>query len=225
MFDEYLDDYYKSKIGVKEMALKVGVAPSTFRRYLKRNNMLNRTEWYAQINTGIPDLDKRLKEKYSSIVNRCNGKTTDHYGHYSGKDYMTIVEWAKYCNDNKELLARMWSDYICNGKNNKYAISIDRIDVNLGYTRGNIEFVTHGFNSWKRTINPIKVLADNFINYFMSCEEASRHYGLRRQAIGECLNDSKYKLNIYQVSRATIKEVLFNNKIKSIKDYYNQHIK
>lgn len=221
MFEKYLDDYYKSKIGVKKICNEVGVVTSTFNRYLKKNKLRTRTKCFGSINTGVIELNETLKKRYSSIVNRCNGKSTDYYGHYNGKEYMPIYEWADYCNENKELLKQMWESYTEHKRANKYAISIDRIDDKLGYTKENIQFVIQGFNSWKRNIRPIKVTYNDKSNYFLTCEEASYHYGLRRQAIGECLNGAIHHVAGYKVDKSTIKEVLQNRNIDSLEEYYN----
>jgi hypothetical protein len=185
MFKQYLDDYYKSKINVKEICKLTDSSPTSFRRYLKKNGLVPRQEYLKRIDTGIDKLNQTLRDRYSSIVNRCNGKTTDHYGHYKGKPYMPVYEWVEFCNQNKELLVAMWSVYEINNRSSKYAVSVDRHNNNSGYTKDNIQFVTHGFNSWKRILNPVKVCYQEETNYFMSCEEASQHYGLRRQTIGE----------------------------------------
>ena len=211
MFGKYLDDYYKGKKRVGEICQIVNLHPSTFNRYLKKNGLLTKTQWYARIDTGIKELDKTLKVKYCSIINRCNGKSTDYYGKYKDKEYPTICEWADYCNQNKGLLIEMWNAFIQKGKIKKYAISIDRLDNNLGYVEGNVNFVTHGFNSWKRNLNPISVKHKDENKYFMMCEEASAYYGLRRQTIGECLNKSKYCMKGYYVEYSNIEVVLKTN--------------
>lgn len=220
MFEKYLDDYYKSKINVKEMCKLVNSSPTSFRRYLERNKLIPRQKYLKLIDTGIDGLNQVLKDRYSSIINRCNGKTTDYYGHYAGKDYMPVYEWVEFCNEHKSQLQEMWQVYMEHNKSSKYAISVDRIDNEKGYTKDNIQFVTHGFNSWKRILNPIKVMHENKTNYFMSCEEASFYYGLRRQAIGESLNKSKYHIREYRVEKSTIEEVLGSRGLNNLSEYY-----
>ncbi len=221
MFEKYLDDYYKSKIGVREICNAVGREPSTFRRYLKRNGLLNRSDWYSKIDTGIEELDQTLKTRYCSMVNRCKGKSTDYYGHYAGKDYMTICEWADFCNSNKDRLITLWNEYVLHGRNNKYSVSIDRFNNDHGYLLDNIQFVSHGFNSWKRSIRPIVVTHEGKTDYFMTCEEASAYYWLRKQTIGECLNGFRYCIKGYLVSYSTIEEVLTMQGINDLQGYYS----
>jgi hypothetical protein len=176
------------------------------------------------INTGIPELDKTLKIKYSSLVNRCRGKATDKYGHYNGLQYMDVFQWKNLCNNNKDMLAKMWRNYISNNKNLKYAISIDRIDEKEGYVVGNVQFRINGFNSWKRNLTPIKVDQNGVVSYFMSSEEASRHYGVRRQAIGEILNKIAYHQSDYAVELSSYAEVLKNNGVNNLEEYYYKFI-
>lgn len=225
MYGKYLSDYYKSKIGVAEICKSVGVTTTTFNRWLKRNGMLNRTQWYAQINTGIKELDAVLRIRYSSMFNRCKGKTTDHYGHYAGKEYPHIYEWVEFCNNHKEELLNMWNEFVANNKSMKYSISVDRINDEGGYTLDNIQFTTHGFNSWKRNLYPVKVIFDNTERFFMSCEEASRFYGIRTRSINECLNHKPHCRKEYTATSSTVNEVLNYSHTKNIAEYYEKFIK
>lgn len=221
MFKEYLDDYYKSKVGVIEICELVGSSPATFRRWLKKNNLTPRQKYLKQINTGNNDLNQLLKDRYSSIINRCNGKTTDYYGNYKGMAYIPVYEWVDFCNENTNKLLELWEIYEENNCASRYAISIDRVDNELGYVSGNIQFVTHGFNSWKRSVLPIKVTHNDKTNYFLTKEEASLFYGLRRQAIGEVYNNSNYQVKGYLVEDSSIIEVLTENDLDDLEDYYN----
>lgn len=225
MFESYLDDYYKSKIGVKEMCDLVGSSPTTFRRWLKKNNLTPRQKYLKLIDTGDEGLDQTLKDRYSSIVNRCNGKTTDYYGKYKGKPYIPVYEWVEFCNDHKEKLLAMWEVYEKNSRDMRYSISVDRIDDEDGYTKENTQFVTHGFNSWKRNIFPIKVAHDNETNFFLTREDASLFYGLRKQAIGEIYNKTPYHIKGYNVEKSTVEEVLDNNNLKTLEEYYSNLLK
>lgn len=223
MFKKYLEDYYKLKISLKEICEKENVVQSTFYRYLKDNGLLSRRKYYGKINTGIKALDENLKGKYASIVKRCNGRPSYEYKkNYEGKDYMFIYEYVKFCNSQKELLKDMWKVYMNSGKEPRKAISVDRLDNNVGYLKENIEFVTHGFNSWKRNIRPIKVTHENKSRYFLSCEEGSLYYNIRRQSIGDILRGRELYNNSYTVENSTIEEVLKNSNVSNIQDYYNK---
>ena len=221
MFKPYLDDYYKSKINVKEMCKKVGSSPTSFQRWLKKNGFLPRQEYLKHIDTGIEELNRVLKNRYSSIINRCNGGSTDQYGHYAGMDYIAVYEWVIFCNAQREHLQVLWQSYILHYKNSRYAVSIDRINEKEGYVIRNMQFVTHGFNSWKRILNPVSVTHDGEVDYFMSCEEASYFYGLRRQAIGECLNRTEFHIKGYIVKPIDVEAVLSKHKLSTLVEYYD----
>lgn len=226
MFRKHLDDYYKSKIGVREMCGLVNSSPTTFSRWLKKNNLIPRQNYLKKIDTGNERLNQTLKDRYSSIINRCNGKTTDYYGRYNGLDYMPVYEWVIFCNSQKDKLLDMWETYIQKGNNSKFAISVDRIKNSEGYTKENTQFVTHGFNSWKRSVFPIKVTYLGEINYFLTREDASNFYGLRKQAIGEVYNKRKYALEGYEVEDTSIDTVLKKNGMRDLSDYYQaKHLK
>ena len=220
MFEKYLVDYYTKRIGATEICEIEGVPVHFFHLYLSKNNLPSRFIVLNGIDTGDKALDKTLKIKYSSMSNRCRGKATDKYGHYNGLAYMSVFEWRDFCNSNKGILLEMWCNYIDRGKKLKYAISIDRIDERKGYIIDNVQFRINGFNSWKRNLFPVKVTHNNVEMFFMSSEEASRYYGLRRQDIGECLNKAKYHIKGYEVESSDVERVLMETNIKTLEEYY-----
>ncbi len=227
MINKYYEDYYRGRIQGKAICKKEGISYYQLEKILKKYNLKTYVSTFNDINTGIKELDRVLKKKYSSVVNRCNGGSSDHYDKYKDMEYLTIMEWVKFCNDSKELLTDMWKEYLQSNKDNKYNISVDRIDNKKGYTVDNIEFVTHGFNSWKRNLKrPIKVklISGNKWKYFMTCEEGSKYYGLRPQTLGEILRNVKYHNKDYEVIETTIDEVLRNTKTSSIMEYYERFI-
>ena len=225
--DNLIKDYYKLKISLSEICQKENTNQSTFYRYLKSKGLKPRREYYGMIQLGDEELNSRMKDKYAGIVKRCTGKPSYKYKEsYEGKDYMTIYEWVEFCNNHKELLLRMWREYIESGKKLDKAISVDRIDNNRGYTSNNVEFVTYGYNSWKRNLKPIKVMHNSNTKYFMSCEEASNWYGVRRQSIGDLLRGVKREIGkYYDVQGVSVNEALRMNNKKSLKDYYDAFIK
>ena len=224
MFSKYMEDYYRSKIGVKELCKLADSSPTTFRRWMKRENLTPRQTYFKNINTGVKGLDQVLKDRYSSIVNRCNGKTTDYYGRYKGLPYMTIYEWVDFCHDNKEKLLKMWGTFVKNKHfGSKYSISVDRINEAEGYTKENTQFVTHGFNSWKRSVSAIEVTHKNKTDYFLTKKEASLFYGLREQSIGEVYNDKPHHVKGYIVLDSSIEDVLQHHNFNSLEDYYNSN--
>ena len=218
---DYIKDYYLLKINLKEICEKEGIHQSTFYRYLEDNNLLPRRKYHALINTGDKELNEKLKIDYSSIVKRCNGRSYDNKKYYIDKEYLPIYEWVEFCNKNKDLLLTMWNEFKSKGRDRRYSISIDRIDNNKGYTLDNIQFVTHGFNAWKRNNTPIAVTYNGKTNYFMSSEEASNYYGIRRQTIGDILRGQKRLLGKeYFPEHSTADKVLAENGVSSLEEYY-----
>lgn len=224
MIKDYLDDYYRLKISLDEICKKEGIVQSTFYRYLERNELLSRRKYYSLIDTGIEELNEKLKIKYSDIVKRCTGKPSYENKCYDGKHYMPIYEWVEFCNSNKGILLKLWDNYIKHNKSLKYSISIDRIDNDKGYTTDNVEFVPYSYNAWKRNVRPIKVTNNNKNRFFMSCEEGSKFYNLGRQTFGKILNNAKYHNRDFGVEHATIEEVLRNNNISDLKQYHERVI-
>jgi len=224
MLNKYLVDYYRLKISMKDICKKEGISGTKFYSELDKMGLLPVRVWYGKMDTGIEELDTMLKGKYASIVKRCNGSPT--YAHatlYIGKEYMPIYEWVEYCNKHKNPLTTMWQKYIDNKRKSRFAISIDRVDDSKGYIKDNIQFTTYGFNSWKRNNRPVSVTHKEETSYFMSCEEASRFYGIRRQTIGDILRGVNRRIAVdFEVKPSTIDDVLAHSGVQTLQEYYNK---
>ena len=221
MIDDYLDDYYRSKIGTTDIEKELGISSNVFYRLLKERDLMPRGRYFKDIDTGISELDKTLRVKYNDIVQRSRGRKGHAYKNNAKSDnYITIIEWAEIINENKEQLLQMWKEYIESGKSLKEAISIDRIDTNKPYYKENIAFEKNAFNAWKRNLRPLKVIFDDKENYFLSAEEASRFYGVRRQSIGDTLRGVKLYGGKYEVLNSTVEQVLSFHNISNLHDYY-----
>ena len=219
MIEKYYNDYYRGKIKLKDIFKLENTNKYYIKKELKNKGLKTYISYYNNIDFGNEELNNKLKKKYSSIVNRCNGGVSDKYNHYNGMDYMNILEWISFLNDNKNLILELWKSYIENNSEIKYSLSIDRIDNTKGYTKNNIQITTHGFNSWKRGIKPIKVSSEEKIWYFMSCEEASRYFGLHGKYFRLILNNKK-ESNKYRIYRVKQKCVLDYYKIDDLQSYY-----
>lgn len=227
MFEKYAQDYYKGRIKQSEICKIENLYSHKLYKIMNQEGYKPYTKIFDEINTGIEELNQLLRIKYKNMVGRCNGNFGDKYGHYKGFDYITNIEWVKFCNTNKGKLIDMWNRYLQNNKDLKYAISIDRVENDKGYIVDNLDFVTHGFNSWKRILErPIKVI--NILNstehYFMSCMEGDRYFGIREKTLGEILNNSKYHNKDYMVEVVAIDEILKQVNCKDIKEYYKRFI-
>lgn len=223
---KYLDDLYRSKINQKDILKKEQISRSKLKKDMEKAGVLTPQQWGRKIDTGIPDLDRHMKSTYLGIVTRCNGRVNrnNKYAleHYKGMEYLPIDKWVEFCKKNRKILIKLWNSYIEHNKELKYQISIDRIDNSKGYVLGNIQFVSHGFNSWKRNVNPLKVKKSNEKwEYFMSGEEASKHYGIRRQSIGDLLRGQYREISKkFEVKHSTVEEVLKSNNIDTLENYY-----
>jgi len=226
VLEKYLEDYYKGLLTNKDMASKEGIEEHKIAKMLRSNGY----KTYQDVLNDLDFSNKKLKslmiQKYNDLKGRCLGSpSSDKYQHYKGKEYLTIIEWVKLCNKNKQLLENLWETFINSEKNLKYALSTDRINNDGAYLINNIQFVTNGFNSWKSTLNPIKILYNGNTSYHMSCQEGSRYFNIRQQTIGECLNKKQYCKKEYIVNKSDIKTVLKNQKCETIEIYYKIYIR
>lgn len=225
MFEKYKEDYYRGRIKQAEICKLENIYSHKLYKIMEQEGYKPYVRIFDDINTGIEVLNRLLRNKYTDIVGRCNGSYGDTYGHYNGLEYITNIEWVKFCNKNKEKLVDMWQLYLDNSKDLKDAISIDRIDDNKGYCIENLDFVTHGFNSWKRNLGrPVKVtfIKNNTVEYFMSCIEGDRFFNVRERTLGEIFNNTLYHSKDFKVEKCTIEEVLKNKNCKDIKEYHSK---
>lgn len=225
VLEKYLNDYYKGKISNREIADREGIEEHNIAKILRGNGYKTYHDVFKDLDFKNKKLKSVLIRKYASLKDRCLGLSSDKYGHYKGMDYLTIIEWVNFCNKNKEILNKMWEIYINSNKNLKYAISVDRINNNEGYRVDNIQFVIHGFNSWKSAIHPVEVTFRDKSYFFMSCEEGSRYFKLNPRALGECFRQSKYCNKNYKIKECSAEKVLKHQGYKTIEEYYDNKIK
>jgi len=218
---EHIKQYYLLKIGALEISEREGVNNEVFYRYLRSIGLKPRKKLYLDIDTGIKDLNTYMKQIYFNIVQRCKGRPNNKYDHIYNHEYMSAVEWVKVCNDNKNILLKLWQKFIDSDKKHLNSISVDRIDNSKGYEINNVQFVTTSFNSWKRNIRPLKIISTGEEKYFMSATEAEKYYGLNRQRFGEILRGKDRYNKEYFVEDASIEAVLNYAGVSSIEEYHN----
>ncbi|MGM0437501.1 MAG: hypothetical protein ACQEQD_04450 [Bacillota bacterium] len=225
MDKRHINEYLHGDKKLKEICCELNINYNTFYKKLKEKGYKTRSKYYSNINTGIKELDKKLKGKYKNIVNRCRGNKGHKQKYYDGLNYLRVDEFVKFCNENKEKLNMLWEDYIENDKDRRLAVSIDRIDATKGYAFSNIQFVCYGYNSWRRNIRPIKIQFKGKWHYFMSAEEGARYFDVRRQSIGDLLRGKYRKISEdYTVKNSNTQEVLFQSKVDDTKGYYREYI-
>lgn len=219
-----LEEYYNGRISTTEVTELLGIKNYELSRYFEKRGLYTYNVWLKKLNFKNKELNAMLRNKYKGIKERCNG-INDKYGHYTGLQYLNVIQWVNFCNQNKDILEIMWEEYVNHGKNLKYAISIDRVDKNKGYVLGNLEFVPHGYNSWKDHVRPIKVEYSNETYYFLSCQEASRFFNIRNQSIGECLRKEEHRDKRFNVDLSKVETILIHSKCKTLREYYDKYIK
>jgi hypothetical protein len=217
-----IEKYNCCEITKLEIQKTLGMSWRKLNKALKESDLKTRQELWNELDFE-GDLRKTLIWKYRSFVRRCNGKGTSSCN-YIGKEYMNVEHWVAFCNSQKKRAKELWIKYESSGRKLKYAISIDRLDNSKGYISGNLQLVTHGFNSWKDHITPIVVEHEGNSDCFMSCEEASRFYKIRGNAIGEVLLGKKYAPKGYIAKRTTKEDVLKNKPAETLVDYYEKYI-
>lgn len=218
-----MDDYRHLRITAKDIFEDMGISRSTFNRRMKEAGEPTNFKLQRKLRTGVKELDARLKDKYSSIVARCNNYRSYQYkdGFYEGMEYLPINEWIDFCLENKDKILSMWERYENNNFNMQLAISIDRIDNSKGYFKDNLQFVTHGFNSFKRNMRPVKVTHKEEDKYFMSPKEAGRSYGIREQSLSDMLSGVYREISKeFDIEESDVETVLKENNLKSLEGYY-----
>jgi len=143
---------------------------------------------------------------------------------YEGLDLLSESEFINLCNINKDRILEIWDKYLNSNRNLKYAVSVDRMDNSLGYTKDNIQFVFNGFNSWKNEINPVRIKKDEQIHYFSSPAETSRFFDCREDDIREPLRGSKYNRQNIEIEQIPVSRLLSEYDCSNLHDYYINHL-
>jgi hypothetical protein len=176
-------DYHRPSQGARSKAKKAVIEYESYEQIL-----------HKKFNTAKKNIKARLKNK--------GLPTHDSFGWESVDD---AVQWGM------ELLEQM--DYRCpktNDRlskiNNKYQVSLDRIDSDLGYTPHNVELVTAEYNMFKMDRTPEQVLS--------MCERVLR---------ANMGNNTKHKSLINQLDNNIAElEMLKNSFSKQLDHYKNK---
>jgi hypothetical protein len=220
--EELIDKYYRNEITLKGMAKKVNVPYHIFRAEFRDRGLPSRKNMYKYLN--LPrDLAKNLMQKHSGILTRCTIKMR--YGHYYKMPFLNALEYADLCNENTELLLKLWKSYIRHNKELKYAISVDRIDTNKGYIVENIQFVPYGFNSWKDNLTPLYCKFKDKEYYAMSKKGLARKTNIPRiYKLGTYYKGHGKNKKQINIEKCSIDKVLENCNTNNLFNYYKKFI-
>lgn len=96
------------------------------------------------------------QKRYAHMVAREKGNATTR-SNAEGKGIMSRQEFFEWCKDfdNLNVFIAIYFDWAFNGFNRWDSPSIDRIDSEIGYVAGNIQWLSYSENCKKNNINPI----------------------------------------------------------------------
>lgn len=217
--------YWHQGLSLSQIARELGWSYSkTYKQFRIEYAIETHRSLWSKLELEDIDLRRCLNNKYSMMVRRVSG-SYDPYNTYKGKFLLTEGEFIELCNERKQQILQLWNQYVVSGKQLKFAVSIDRVDNNLDYTKDNLQFVTFGFNSWKDLINPIAIQRQSDqIQYFSSPEEASRFYHCRPDDLREVLRNEKYNRQNVTITKITISELLRHHGCLDLQEYYSAHL-
>lgn len=94
-----------------------------------------------------------IKEMYWNISGRVNGKSINKSSsYYKGLDICSKDEFFDFALNNVEL-KKLFKNWELNNYQRKFIPSVDRIDPTIGYTIGNIQFLTQSDNTKKMWVD------------------------------------------------------------------------
>lgn len=129
-----------------------------------------------------------LRTRYTEIYQRCTNKKRNCSHIYNGPDICTRDEFLSRFLRDKNFIS-LFKKWESSGWEYKLCPSIDRINVKLGYTLDNIQFITHSENATKdQEKTRVNVYKKNKLVYtFCSQGEAGRKLNLPQPNIWKCL--------------------------------------
>ncbi len=215
--------YWQDSLSLKEIANRLDVPQSTiYYHFRTKHNIPTHNTVWQKLEIDNQELRETLNTKYSSMKARTEGRTNR--SKYEGLELLSEIKFVQLCNGNKDRILEIWNKYLKSNRELKYALSIDRIDRSLGYTKDNIQFVFNGFNSWKDEINPIKIVKNSKTYFFSSPAEASRFFDCRADDIREPLRGSKYNRQDIDISEISINRLLSEHNCDNLYSYYLHHL-
>ncbi|MCF8012667.1 MAG: hypothetical protein K9L56_15470 [Clostridiales bacterium] len=214
--------YWEDSLSLREIADKLDWSYSKiYYRFREKHDIPTHEIIWSKLEIQDQELRKTLNTKYSSMKARIEGRNGR--SRYEGLDLLPEPKFVELCNENQDRIREIWNRYLEFDRELKYALSIDRIDRSLGYTKDNIQFVPSGFNSWKDEINPVKVTCEDDTYYFASATGGAKQLGWRSDDIRQVMRGESNPRNV-SVQPISIDELLKYHNLDSLKEYYHQFI-
>lgn len=88
----------------------------------------------------------KLMRTYRNMQSRVEGTLSGKAHLYEGLDIMPREDFYSWATNDPDFL-RLYNEWAVSGYQIKLSPSINRIDTNLGYVVGNVEWLTHSENS------------------------------------------------------------------------------
>lgn len=124
-----------------------------------QKNYAKKSEYYHDYDKQRQRTDIRriLNHRYSNMLMRVQGRGAHNYN-AEGKPILTKAEWLAWNEepDVKESFMEIYNDWVKSGFKTNLMPSIDRIDNDLGYSLGNMQWLSKHDNNVKykkETIN------------------------------------------------------------------------
>ena len=117
-----------------------------------RANYSKNREYYREydLKRGRLDIERILRSRYYGIRSRSE-EGYYHSNKYTvtGMPYLSKEEFMKWANENMDKFMELYAPWAASNYQKKLAPSVDRIDNSKGYTKDNLQWLTHGQNSAK----------------------------------------------------------------------------
>jgi len=174
------------------------------------------------INDSNVKFTKQFKSEFNAMKNRCNNPDNDRYNRYGGRGITCDYE---YLIDFYDDFYYMYLRHVTNRGESE--TTIDRIDINKGYTKDNIKFATYKEQARNKSTNRgIKIIdrSNNYEYYFNSIAAGVEYLHVPRTNVDGALarsgnfGDGRYSCEYYD--KDNIKPIIQLIKSKPLIEFY-----
>ena len=130
-----------------------------------------------------------IKDRYIQIKKRAASNKRGS----SGKQVLSKDEWLEFCQNSGDKLDELIDKWQKSGYSRELSPSIDRIDNNLGYEKGNLQWLSLIDNTMKFRyeqlggVRKVKVLGGDKVIFFRSQRKAAEYLGVDRKTISKAI--------------------------------------